>query len=172
MMRLACLFVPDFPLAALLRSEPDLRGEPVVVADAPGPRARLLAVSAAAARHGVTIGLSVAQAAAIDAGLVVRPVSPDILRAAQSALCDAAESFSPRVEDSGNGIAYLDIDGLATLFDGRYEGRVLARRQTTENRQQTGLQQWQAFESVVCALLSVVWPVSRHALRACLRRAC
>jgi protein ImuB len=157
-MRLACLFVPDFPLAALLRAEPDLRGEPVVVADAPGPRARLLAVSAAAARHGVTIGLSVAQAAAIDAGLVVRPVSPDILRAAQSALCDAAESFSPRVEDSGNGIAYLDIDGLATLFDGRYEGRVLARRQTTENRQQTGLQQWQAFESVVCALSSGVSP--------------
>jgi protein ImuB len=117
MMRLACLYVPDFPLAALLRTEPDLRGEPVVVADGPGPRARLLAVSAAAARHGVTAPLTVAQAAAIDAGLVIRPVSPDTLRAAQAALCDAAESFSPRIEDGGDGVAYLDLDGLGTLFD-------------------------------------------------------
>ena len=114
-MRLACLYVPDFPLAATLRAEPDLCGEPVVVADGSGPRAQLLAVSAAAARHGVTATLTVAQATAIDAGLVVRPTSPDILRAAQAALCDAAESFSPRVEDSGNGVAYLDLDGLGML---------------------------------------------------------
>jgi protein ImuB len=121
-MRLACLHVSDFPLAALLRAEPELRGEPVVVADGCGPRARLLAVSAAAARHGVTSGLTAAQAAALDAGLVVRPVAPDLLRAAQAALCDAAESFSPRVEDSGNGVAYLDLDGLGTLFEGRHGG--------------------------------------------------
>ena len=121
-MRLACLFVPDFPLAALLRAEPELRGEPVVVANGVGPRARLLAVSATAARHGVTTNLTVAQAAAIDAGLVVRPVSPDLLRVAQATLCDAAESFSPRVEDSGNGVAYLDLDGLGALFEGRHGG--------------------------------------------------
>jgi len=120
-MRLACLYVPDFPLAALLRTEPDLRGESVVVADGPGPRARLLAISAAAARHGVTATLTVAQAAAIDASLVVRPASPDILRAAQAALCDAAESFSPRVEDNGNGVTYLDLDGLGTLFESGHE---------------------------------------------------
>ena len=120
MTRLACLYVPDFSLAALLRAEPELRGEPVVVADGLGPRARLLAVSTAAARHGVTTSLTLTQAVAIDAGLVVRPISADLLRAAQAALCDAAESFSPRVEDSGNGVAYLDLDGLATLFDGRH----------------------------------------------------
>ncbi len=121
-MRLACLYVPDFPLAAVLRAEPDLRGEPVAIADGPGPRARILALSAAAARHGMMIGLTVAQATAIDADLVVRLLSPDILRAAQAALCDAAESFSPRVEDAGAGIAYLDLDGLSTLFEGRHGG--------------------------------------------------
>jgi protein ImuB len=115
-MRLACLYVPDFPLAALLRAEPELRGEPVGVADGLGPRARLLAVSAAAARHGVTTSLTVAQAAAIDVGLMVRPISTDLLRAAQAALCDAAESFSPRVEDGGNGVAYLDLEGRSALF--------------------------------------------------------
>lgn len=130
-MRLACLFVPDFPLAALLRMQPDLRGEPVAVADGCGPRATLLAVSPAAARHGVSIGLTAAQAATIDADLVVRPVSPDTLRAAQAALCDAAESFSPRVEDTGNGIAYLDLDGLATLFESESQlANGLAQRTT------------------------------------------
>jgi len=158
-MRLACLFVPDFPLAALLRVEPELRGEPVVVADAPGPRARLLAVSTAAARQGVTTNLTVAQAVAIDASLVVRPISTDLLRAAQAALCDAAESFSPRVEDSGNGVAYLDLDGLGTLFDGRHgeAASKLARRQTTEHRQQNPTLA-NVEESVVCCLSSGVSP--------------
>jgi protein ImuB len=115
-MRLACLCVPDFPLAALLRVHPELCGEPVAVTEGHGPRATLQAVSAAAARHGVTNGLTTAQAMAMDAGLVVRPVSPDTLRAAQAALCDAAASFSPRVEDAGVGVAYLDLEGLGALF--------------------------------------------------------
>ncbi len=117
MTRLACLYVPDFPLAALLRVQPELRGEPVAVADGDGPRASLLAVSSAAARHGITADLTAAQAMAIDAGLVVHHASPDMRRAAQAALCDAAESFSPRVEDAGAGIAYLDLDGLGALFE-------------------------------------------------------
>src|SRR5206468_12604696 len=81
-----------------------------------GPRATLLAVSAAAARHGVTSGLTTAQAMAIDADLGVRLVSADTLRAAQAALGDAAASFSPRVEDAGAGIVYLDLEGLGALF--------------------------------------------------------
>ncbi|MFI5395038.1 MAG: hypothetical protein ACHQ9S_05850 [Candidatus Binatia bacterium] len=116
-MRLACLSVPDFTLAALLRAEPDLCGVPVAVADGPGPRARLLAVSSVAARCGVSATVTTAQAQAIAAGLVVRQVSPATLQAAQAALCDAAESFSPRVEDAGGGIAYLDLDGLGPLCD-------------------------------------------------------
>jgi len=155
-MRFACLFVPDFPLAAVLRAEPDLRGEPVVVADGLGPRARLLAVSAAAACHGVTTSLTVAQATAIDAGLVVRPISTDLVRAAQAALCDAAESFSPRVEDGGNGVVYLDLDGLGALFEDRYTKQ--PRAQTTEHRQQTRTLANVEDPSVVCCLSSAVSP--------------
>lgn len=116
-MRLACLYVPDFPLAAVLRAEPELRGTPLAVAAGPGPRARLLAVSAEAARFGVTVTLTCAQAEAIAAGLVMRAVSPDIMRAAQAALCDAAASVSPRIEDTGGGCVYLDLEGLGVLFE-------------------------------------------------------
>jgi protein ImuB len=116
-MRLACLYVPDFPLVALLRAEPDLIGAPAAVADGPGPRAQLLALSPEAARRGVTVNITTAQATAMAADLVVRPVAPDTLRAAQAALCDAAESFTPRVEDAGAGLAYLDVEGLGALFE-------------------------------------------------------
>ena len=129
MMRLACLYVPDFPLAALLRAQPELRGERVAVADGPGARAMVLAVSPAAGRGGVRPGLSAAQALAIDAGLVVRPASPDMMRAAQAALCDAAESFSPRMEDAGDGVAYLDLAGLGSLYDSESQlANALAQR--------------------------------------------
>ena len=128
-MRLACLYVPDFALAALLRSHAELRGEAVAVADGVGPRAQLLAVSAAAARHGVSAGLSAAQAVTIDAGLLIRPISADARRAAQAALCDAAESFSPRVEDAGEGVVYLDLHGLGALYESESQiANALARR--------------------------------------------
>jgi protein ImuB len=131
MMRLACLYVPDFPLAAVLRTQPDLHGERLAIADGQGPRAKILAVSAEAARYGVTSGLSVAQALAIDAGLIVRPISSDLLRAAQAALCDAAASFSPRIEDTGDGIVYLDLEGLGTLFESESQlANALAQRAT------------------------------------------
>jgi protein ImuB len=128
-MRIACLHVPDFPLATVLRTQPELRDTPLAVTVTPGPRAPVVAVSPLAARHGVRVGINVAQAMAIDAALVVRQASADARQAAQAALCEAAESFSPRVEDAAAGLAYLDLDGLGTLFES--EARLaneLARR--------------------------------------------
>src|SRR5512139_2770401 len=77
MMRLACLYVSDFPLAALRRAHPDLLVAPVAVAAGPGPRARLLAISTQAAQRGVTVGLTAAQAQAAAADVIVREVSAD-----------------------------------------------------------------------------------------------
>ncbi|HVM96204.1 MAG TPA: hypothetical protein VMT89_07430, partial [Candidatus Acidoferrales bacterium] len=91
-------------LSALLRSDPELHGYAVAVADDNGPRAKLLAVSTAAVRRGVRCGASIVQAKAIGADLIVRSVSPDMRRATQAALCDVAGSFSPRIEDSGDGV--------------------------------------------------------------------
>jgi protein ImuB len=127
--RIACLHVPDFALAALLRAQADLQGEPVVIVDGEGTRARIVCVSAAAARYGVRAGLSMVQAQAVYADIIVRPVSADIQRSAQAALCDVAESFSPRIEDAGSGVVYLDLDGLGALFETESKlANALARR--------------------------------------------
>ena len=128
-MRIACLYVPDFPLASMLRAEPELRGEAVVITEGSGPRASIITVSAAATRRGITAGLSVAQGQAIFADLVARQVSRDHRRAAQSALADVAYSFSPRVEETNDGEVYLDIAGSGALFENEGQlARTLAAR--------------------------------------------
>ncbi len=136
-MRIACLVVPDFSLAALYRAEPALREAPLALTDRPGPRATITAVSGAAARLGVRPGLTAAQGTAVCAALVFRtapetatgssPHAPDRVpsshpvvhrRAAQAALCEVALSCSPRVEDAserdpdGHGTVYLEARGV------------------------------------------------------------
>lgn len=137
MARIACLFIPDFPLAALLRAEPDLRGRPVVTVDRDDPRAPLTSVSAEARALGARVGLSAAQARTISNAFESRRPSAEILRSARDALLDVADSFSPRVEASSVGCAaevgvatngsdmtersrgdavFVEIDGLRSLF--------------------------------------------------------
>jgi protein ImuB len=116
MPRIACIFVPDFPLAALLRTEAELVGRPVVVHERDEPHAPLTAVSIEARTLGARPGLSTAQSRMIAGGLVVRCPRPQMLRSAEEALVDVAESFSPRVESVGGGVVFLEIDGLSSLF--------------------------------------------------------
>jgi protein ImuB len=120
-MRLACLHVPAFPLAALLRADPELRGEPLAVTQGRGPRARVVACSPEAVERGIAVGLSAAQAKAIHAGILLRAASPDGERAARNALCDAAYSFSPRMEDGGGGTVYLDIGDSMALHGSEHD---------------------------------------------------
>ncbi len=100
----ACLWLPDLPLAAALRAEPELAGRPLVVCD------RDAVVS------GWLRGLSLAQARVVAPDLVVRPVALEAMRSAQEALVDVALSVSPAVEDAGGGLAWLDLAGTESLF--------------------------------------------------------
>ena len=63
-MRVACCLVPDLPLAAQLRAEPELAGLPLALVSGPGPRAEIVGVSPQAERLGVRRRGSVANARA------------------------------------------------------------------------------------------------------------
>ncbi len=119
MSRIACLFVPLFPLAARLRSEPELRSEAVAVFQGNGSAARLVAASRRARKSGLRPGMSPAQARAVLPKLTARGRDPLCERAASQALLEIADGFSPRVEDAGEGTVYLDLDGLERHFPGR-----------------------------------------------------
>ncbi len=116
--RLACVAVPLFPLAARLRSEPELRGEAVAVLAGNGSAARVVAATRTARRAGVRAGMTLLQARALLPKLAARSRDAACEQAAQEALFEVAESFSPRVEDAGEGVVLLEINGCARHFPG------------------------------------------------------
>jgi protein ImuB len=127
-MPFACIFVPDFPVEALLRAEPELRSQSLVVLEGKAPLQKILAVNENAHRAGVDPGMSKLQIEAC-AGLVLRARSLPQEVAAHAALLDCAQSFSPRVEAHGCDTIVLDLAGLQPLFGALPKiARALVRR--------------------------------------------
>jgi protein ImuB len=118
-MAFCAIFVPNFLLQTVIRSEPALRNQPLVLLDGTAPIFRVIAVSEAAHRLGVTAGLTKAAAAEFQ-GVQIRLRNREQEAAAHSALLDAAWSVSPRVENTAIDLVTMDGAGLATLF-GSYE---------------------------------------------------
>jgi protein ImuB len=114
-MPFACIFVPDFPVEALLRMEPELRPQSLVVLEGKVPLQKVFALNENARRAGVNPGMSKLQIEACN-GLVWRARSLQQEAAAHAALLDCAQSFSPRVEDAGCDTIVLDLAGLQPLF--------------------------------------------------------
>src|SRR5437667_9417171 len=115
MPRIACLLVPDLPVAAACRADPDLAARPLALSEGGGPHAPIVAAAAAGRARGVRAGHTVAQARAIAADLVVRPRDEAAERSAVRALVDVAASLASRFEAAADGAVFLDAAGAAHL---------------------------------------------------------
>jgi hypothetical protein len=121
--RHACICVPRFPVAALHRAEPELRGTPLVLTaagKASAPESPILALSPEAERRGAGAGMTIAQALSRHVALVVRTIDPGVLRGAREALFEAALATAPRVElpeieADATQFLYLEASGLERL---------------------------------------------------------
>ncbi len=111
----AAIFVPDFPVEAILRVELELRLQMVVVLEGKPPLQKILAVNENARQAGLEPGMTRLQAEAWP-GLALRCRSALQEGAAHAALLDCAQSFSPRVEDTAPDTLVLDISGTESLF--------------------------------------------------------
>jgi protein ImuB len=118
----ACLFVPDFPVQAVVRVEPDLRCKPVAILAGAPPLTKVFAVNREARNLGVETGMTKVQAEAFQ-GIVWRWRSLSQEATAYAALLDCAWTISPRVEDGAkpeeqdfSDTAVLDIAGCEKLF--------------------------------------------------------
>src|ERR1700681_5070224 len=112
-MPFACIYVPNFPVAAVLRAEPELQARPIAIFEGKPPLEKIIAANEKAA--GIAPGMTKAQAG-LCSELALRPRSALQELAAHAALLDCAQSFSPRVEDSACDTALLDLAGLESLF--------------------------------------------------------
>jgi protein ImuB len=114
-MPFACIFVPDFPVAAIVRAEPELRMSPVGVVEGKPPLQKICSVNEAARGAGISLGMTKLQAELCDE-VVLRERSGLQEATAHAALLDCAQSFSPRVEDAGADTVLFDLSGLEKLF--------------------------------------------------------
>ena len=114
----AAIYIPDFPVEAIVRLKPELRERAVAVMEGTAPLLRVIAVNDPAADAGLEIGMTKLQAeehaSACNGVLAMR--SPEQEASAQAALLDAACGFSPRVEDTAPGVVVIDLEGLERIF--------------------------------------------------------
>ncbi len=123
-MRVACLLVPDLPLHAELRANPELAGQTLAITSGPGARAEILALSREAFFQGVRTGQTLPQARAICPDITVRVASPVLEKAAREAMLDVGLSMAPRAELAersaglflSEGAIYIDANGIEALY--------------------------------------------------------
>jgi protein ImuB len=111
----AVIHLPNFPLQAALRLEPELSAQPVVLVDSAEATPKVAALSRRAAEAGVTEGLSPVQAMARCADVHVRHRSLEQEARVTETVLQCAQAFSPYVELTGPGIFTLDLRSLAAL---------------------------------------------------------
>ena len=111
----ACIFIPNFPVAAVFRAEPELRTQAVAIFEGKPPLEKVFAVCKRAAAMGITPGMTKAQAE-LCSGSMLRPRSQLQESVAHAVLIDCAQSFSPCVEDAGADTAILDLAGMESIF--------------------------------------------------------
>jgi protein ImuB len=124
----ACIFVPNFPVTAVFRAEPELRARAVAIFEGKPPLEKVFAVNESAGRVGIMPGMTKAQAE-LCSELMLRPRSLVQESVAHAVLLDCAQSFSPCVEDAAADTALVDLKGMESLFGSLSEiGRSLFRR--------------------------------------------
>ncbi len=121
----ACIFVPDFPIQAILRAEAKpfslSKGkmtphrQAVVVLDGEPPTCRVVAANEEARRAGIEIGMTRVQAETCRA-IAVRQRSAALEETAHAALLDCALALSPCVESTATDTVALDLNRLERLY--------------------------------------------------------
>lgn len=125
--RIACLYLPAFPLAVRVLEDPSLAGKPLAVLGPGGEREGVREVSCAARAAGVVRGMKPVPARVACPEIVVAPYDPalDARHAARVVAALRAE-VAPIVEDKGaSGIFFADLAGTEALHGG--EERVLEK---------------------------------------------
>jgi protein ImuB len=114
-MAFAAIHIPNFPVQAIIRAEPSLRGASVALVDGTPPVWNVVAANESASRLGIDIGMARPLAEQFE-NVQIRLRSRAQEKTSHAALLDLCWSFSPRVEDTAPDTLVIDLDGLSSLF--------------------------------------------------------
>ncbi len=136
----ACIYVPDFPVEAIVRAEPLLRERAVAVLEGKPPLTRVISLNEKARFLGMEMGMTKLQATVFaesrkpisdtksahhsfardrprpSMSATLRQRSPAQENSGHLALLDIAHAFTPRVEDTALDTLLLDLVGLDRLY--------------------------------------------------------
>ena len=161
----AVIYIPDFPVEAIVRAEPELREQAVAVVEGTPPLVHVIAVNERAAQAGAEPGMTKLEAEErLDEGLhhgsktgatqagTIRQRSTEREAAAHAALLDCACGFSPRVEDTAADTVVLDLAGLERIFGAPAKmARDVARRCSEMGMEANVAVAWNADTAVLAA---------------------
>ncbi len=114
-MAFASIYVPQFMVQAVLRTEPQLRAGALALVDGTPPLVRVIDANDSAWRAGIQMGMAKSQVAQF-LGVEIRNRSQSKEAAAHAALLDLGWSVSPRMENTAADTIVLDLAGLNSLF--------------------------------------------------------
>jgi DNA polymerase IV len=108
--------IASFAVAVERVVQPALRGRPVVVAPIGASRSVVTALSREAWGAGIRKGMVLAKAVRRCRDVTILPPNEPLYTRASRAILKILQGFSPVLEPSGHGHAYLDITGTSRLF--------------------------------------------------------
>ncbi|HEY6166856.1 MAG TPA: DNA polymerase Y family protein, partial [Verrucomicrobiae bacterium] len=115
----AVLHLPQFPLQAALRHEPELWARPVALVDPALTTPRVCDCTGPARAAGVELGFTPTQALARCRDILIRHRSSAQEGADADAVLQCAYGFSPNIEHTSPGTVTIDLRGLAELCSRR-----------------------------------------------------
>jgi hypothetical protein len=111
----ATIYVPNFYLQAALRHQPERAEAPVALIDGEATKAVIIQLNAAAARVGVTVGMTPSQGLARYLPLLVRTRSRAQEKLLSAMLLQFAFALAPYVEATAPGIATVQFTDSRNL---------------------------------------------------------
>ena len=111
-MRVACVWLPHFPISIEGRNRPALNGRPVIISETVEQRSAVLDCSAEAEGQGVRVGMPLRQALGLCPTAPFLPADVPRYWDAFDQMLRALEAISPLVDPASLGCAFIGLDGL------------------------------------------------------------
>ena len=116
MRKTICIRIPGFRTSLETRERPEWRSRPLAIYKPRDRNRALVEVSAVAEAAGIRFGMAFKEAELRCPQGVYLPDDPEKYDGAFSEVLEVLDRFSPSVEDSGVGLAFMDAAGLERLY--------------------------------------------------------